>query len=231
MEIEIIKYISQEKFSTYIKYNNNENIALNLYDWNVRLSEALYAPLNYFEIVFRNACYDSISKEKDKYWYLDNKLMSGGNPKKGDYAKQKIQKAFNGLVGYRKKYPFGTTIKEVNSCDIISNLELGFWINLFVQNYFNSFWDTCLKYLFKDYDRRELHHKLDEIRSLRNRIFHHENILKYNLQNKYNIILEIIETISPKVLEKLKNVSNFEKTYMEYNEFVLKNLGAPLNQS
>ena len=231
-----IKLFSIEKINTYKKLcNNNSKKALTLYDWNVKLSESLYTPLNYFEIILRNACNEELTKEFGKLWYLNSKIMLGSNPKKGGYANEKISKSYKKLTGNGKKYKKGTNILSIKQCDIISNLELGFWINLFVYNYFNQLWNPCLKYIFTPYNRKELWKALDEIRYLRNRIFHHENIIKQeiDLEKIYNNILEIIEIISPKLKQKLASLNSFQNTYYQYLEFkneATKNSGAPLNQ-
>jgi len=49
----IIKFFSEEKISTYKKSNLDDKIALKLYDWNIKLSEALYTSLNYKEYINR----------------------------------------------------------------------------------------------------------------------------------------------------------------------------------
>lgn len=232
----IIELLSIERISTYQNLCDNDDIALTLYDWNIKLSESLYTPLNYFEIILRNACNKELTKEKGKLWYLNNTLMSGANPIKGGYAKTEIQRTYKKLIGYGKKYRKETKIESINQSDIISNLKFGFWTNLFVYNYFNQFWNPCLKYIFVGHKRKNVWKKLIKIRELRNRIFHHENIIKSNLNllQAYNDILGIIKTISPTLENKLRIVSNFENIYNDYLKFkdgITKNPGAPLNQS
>jgi len=219
MSEDLIKFISLEKLTPYLDEDKNIKKALELYEWNVKLSEAFYAPLNYFEVSLRNACNNEMIKERGESWYLDDSLMSGSNSEKGNYAKTKIQSSYQKLVGYNKKYILDTSINEIKNGDIIANLELSFWVNLFVYNYFNNFWNPCLKYVFKGYNRKVLHSKLNYIRELRNRIFHHENILKFDLNSNYLIILEILRAISGELENKVRQVSNFECIYNKYLEY------------
>ena len=64
------------------------------------------------------------------------------------------------------------------------------------------------KALFSDY--------LEEIRRLRNRVFHHNKILKEDLQTKHTRIINIIDWISPDTKSWLNDIDRFNEVYKKY---------------
>lgn len=112
---------------------------------------------------------------------------------------------------------------------IISGLSLGFWVALLYKNKYwkirnlnqEIFGDAQRKdlsrydsekketlFLFKDY--------LEEIRKLRNRVFHHNQILQEDLQTKHTRILNIIGWISKDTKSWLNDIDNFNEVYEKY---------------
>lgn len=213
------KYITKERLETYlINAKNSGSRAVDLYEWNTRISESLYTPLSYFEITLRNICNERFRKEFGENWCFNNHLLSGNNPEKGKWAINKITEAENKVK--RRKSEKGILNYNIKLGDIISNLELSFWSNLFCANYNHNMWKPHLKYLFPNKERKELFKQIDSIRELRNRIFHHEPIIfDNNLENKYKLIIELLcIATNLQVCEYVRSQSNFEKIFQEYEK-------------
>ena len=168
--------------------------AIELYDWNITLCESLYSILSYFEVILRNICNNKLIEKFSKNWYLNIKLLQGNNPEKGEWAINKINETIKKIQ--KRKREKNININYLTNGDIISNLEFGFWSNLFCANYEHKIWRPCLIHIFHTYTRKDIYKKLDLIRDLRNRIFHYEPIIfDKQLLYKYNIINEILNNI------------------------------------
>ena len=65
------KYITKERLETYlINAKNSGSRAVDLYEWNTRISESLYTPLSYFEITLRNIVMKDLEKNLVKIGVL-----------------------------------------------------------------------------------------------------------------------------------------------------------------
>ena len=120
--------------------------------------------------------------------------------------------------------PVNIKFKYEDRNKIISDLSLGFWVALLherkYRNIFNlnpkifehskrtDRYNSKGKALFSDY--------LEEIRRLRNRVFHHNKILKEDLQTKHTRIINIIDWISPDTKSWLNDIDRFNEVYKKY---------------
>lgn len=216
---ELERNITDERLKTYLDFVNNDKVkAIELYEWNTKISESLYIPLSYFEVVLRNVCNEKLKKELGKNWYLNTKLLGGNNAERGQWALDRIEEAKNKV--YKSKLLKKILDYEITLGDIVSNLEFSFWSNLFCANYENTLWSPYLKYIFKGTRRQKLYSSIDSIRELRNRIFHYEPILfNNNPEEKYNLIIDLLCTISSQdICNHVKSISNFEKIFQEYKK-------------
>lgn len=93
--------------------------------------------------------------------------------------------------------------KEVSADHVISNLNFGFWTNLFHKSYNYPVWqknkmiERIFPYL-KDYERnlKKIQKELEKIRKFRNRIFHFENLQSWNFDEMKGLIEKFIYGIS-----------------------------------
>lgn len=62
---------------------------------------------------------------------------------------------------------------------VVAELRLGFWTGLVAAGYEQSLWHPCLKKAFPNstLQRKEVYRFLDNVKSVRNRVAHHERIL------------------------------------------------------
>lgn len=99
---------------------------------------------------------------------------------------------------------------------VIAELSFGFWVGLFANVYDTTTWRSDLFRLFSPRPQRpELHARLDRLRTLRNRIAHHEPIYQRNLLEDYQRLQEVLASLSPELCE-----------WMEHNSRVLDVLSA-----
>lgn len=150
---------------------NDPATVLHRYNYNIELSNEFYPLLSIFEVAFRNSIHLAWTDHlQDSNWICNCEKHPLAN-----IEKTKIQEAMEELRSKRK---------QVNENEIIAELNLGFWVNLFDYRYLEINKKT-IKNNFpnatnKQRDIYKIKSQLNEIRNLRNRIFHHEPIWHWN---------------------------------------------------
>lgn len=195
------KTVSLDRLSTYIKLaEGNVEKAFKLYVWNTALSEALYTPIQGFEITLRNALHDSLSTSISHNWFDVYHFE--------DRERQQIIKAKNYLDIFGKS----TSVPNV-----IAALNFGFWTGILHSPYENNLWRPYLRHAFKTAPsplrRKRVFVIVDRTRRLRNRIAHHEPILKRNLEEDYGMMLELIGWICKDTESWIRQQSRFEEVW------------------
>ncbi|HYH80092.1 MAG TPA: hypothetical protein VEX86_09845 [Longimicrobium sp.] len=182
------------------------------YEWNVAICEAFYPLLHHLEIVLRNrldrvgeAAYPFRRVNHIRSWLdaIPSALHTYGV---NDVfrAKQKlfgIDRATGALLAPTRQFTAG---------DLIASLDFGFWTGLFNRDYlFQSsrdkrLWPHGLKDVFPYAPTvptlKSISGRLNQLRHLRNRIFHHEPIWRRpDLAADRDNILELVDWMSPEI--------------------------------
>lgn len=184
----IIENIRVDRLSSY-KFNDNDNsdLILRRYIYNIQIAESFYPLLAALEISLRNRLYMAIINLKGENWLL-NEITSSNMLLVNE--RKILLDVYNKI---KRKY---TNISETS---IIAELTFGFWINLCKKAYKNTLWDKqgFFDKIFPDFDKhfnsptwdktKVVFPILKEILRLRNRIFHHEIIInnKNGIENMY----------------------------------------------
>lgn len=186
------------------RYPGDEKKAMRHYEQNIRLAESLEQSLSIFEVTLRNA----IIRELER--------MTGRNDWYEDFKTNDTLKSL-----YKYVTTAGNHIKargEVVTADKINGeLTMGFWVSLFNAEYEMVLWKD-LRRAFPNMpkslrQRKNISAPLNALRSLRNRVFHNENISwsMVKLEELHNTILDVISWMSPDVKEWMKCVDRFPK--------------------
>ena len=99
------------------------------------------------------------------------------------------------------------SLKDESCSRIIENLNFGFWTRLFTKRYESTFWAPILKScLCSNAPRKRsvLEARFRQALELRNRIAHHETILKPRFEGALESQLELLSWISPDVHQELQ---------------------------
>ena len=176
--------------------------AFSLYLWDMALCESLYPVLQGIEVTLRNSIHQAASATfGDEFWFR-NRLLTREQ----------------GTI-LQLDSSFGTPSNRVGSGKYISECSLGFWVGLFRGEYEQVLWTRLLPAVFPHAPRRfrsrsELYARLDRIRRLRNRVFHHEPIWHLpDLEQQHQQILETIGWISPAMLAMTRLLDRFPSVY------------------
>jgi hypothetical protein len=191
----LVKTLSSERLSKYLeKSNNNIDVALKLYEENLRLSEAFYSPLQCAEVCLRNSIHEAISTIYDHDWLTNGKVP---------FDETEI-----GKIEAAKKEA-GTNIG-----DLIVELKFAFWVSLLGRRYDETLWKTALHKAFKNGKpkrRSDVHGRFNAIRRFRNRVMHHEPIFHRPLQQLHDEIIEGIDWMCVNTAFWAAHQSRFDK--------------------
>jgi len=177
------------------------------YLFNLALCEALYTPLSLLEISLRNTLHTNLSAlYGSPAWY---KIPGVLQP----YQVGDITKVEAKIVRQQKT----VTVPRV-----ISELKFGFWTSLLSKDYdglWRARWATLLKSSFPEIprsvrQRNNVYHRYNDIRELRNRVFHHEAIWsRFTLESDHECILEAIGWVNSEMFDACKLVDRFEDVF------------------
>lgn len=206
---DILRFIPSERLSSF-KRSPEASLEsqLECYFWNLELTEALYPSLSLLEVSLRNQLHRAISTEFGHNW--PELVLQPFEQKKVTEAKETIIKER----------------KEPKEGRIIAELSFGFWTGLFKSRYEQILWPKLTKEVFPHAPKREQYRKtlferLDRIRHLRNRAFHHEplwrgihyNRQSYPLDRLHKEILELLQWMSPELSSRLNTIDRFSSVF------------------
>lgn len=219
LEQDLEKYstnISVERLKSFIR-NENDTIEdiLSRYIDNIQISQSLYPELSVLEITLRNSIDTMLRINFSENW-LDEEVK---------YNKFLIEKDYKVLLDtYNStKEECKNSSKEFTSGKVIANLNFGFWTSLCSKNYSLILWHKkkCFRSVFVNYPSKKqeisrIARHLYEIRRIRNRIFHYEQIFKHptNTLKVYERIKEFLSYLPDNDNSIiLRKTSNFMDVY------------------
>jgi hypothetical protein len=195
---------SAPRFATYLtEKGGNRVAALELYQWNLEVSCALFGSLQVCEISVRNAISEAIELTYGATWpYGKSFEISLADPYKSYSPRSNIKEL--------RKQP--TTGK------VIAELKFVFWERMFTGRHDDAIWNKHLRTVLPNMDanrtvqqlRGEAFKTLNDIRDLRNRIAHHEPIFKRDIQAEFDRIKKVISwrsTVAAAWLDKVETVT------------------------
>ncbi|MCB9957270.1 MAG: Abi family protein [Rhodospirillaceae bacterium] len=195
----LVDALSLERFARYVDWaGGNESRALHLYTLNTQLSEALYTPLQMLEVALRNRIHAVMSASRHDRWFEEAgflKIIS---------QPAQVAKATADVTDGRKDATPGR---------VVAALTFGFWTSMLAKEY-EDLWQMTLHRIAKREDgkglrRKDLSTPLNPIRTLRNRVAHHEPIIHWDLRKHYANMLQVTEWLSPAAAAWCRQYSRF----------------------
>jgi hypothetical protein len=190
------------------------------YAWNVALCEAFYPALHHVEVVLRNRVYDfgRTAYQYRRVHHIDCWLDADPSHLH-PFGRLEVEKAKKKLFGFDKNGALRPPSRVYAGGDLVAALDFGFWTGLFSNYYlFQSspdrrLWPHGLGRVFPNCSGKpplsRISGRLNEVRHLRNRIFHHEPIWRRNLREDYEKIIELVQWMSPEVARTLRSAERF----------------------
>lgn len=160
--------------------------ALALYAWNAKVAGAMLAPLHLCEVVLRNAVSDALTAVYGPNWpWMHAFEGSLPNPQTGFSMRKELRSA-------RHHQP--------STGKAIAELKFAFWQKMFTGRFDAQIWNPHLNAVMPHLNpawtvqqaRKRIYDDLESLRLLRNRIAHHEPIIKRPLGADFQKIQELI---------------------------------------
>lgn len=197
--------LSDDRLSSYAGNGATEEVTIARYLLNISLCESLYTPLQLCEVALRNRLHQHLTHfNGTEEWY-----NNGAFPMT-EWANQEIKKAIERIQ---------KNLKPVSAGRVIAELQFGFWTSLLEHHYEHlQVWPSGFKFAFpylvkSKHNRKEIKRTLEEIRILRNRVFHHERIVHWtNLDAQYTSIIDVIGWTSRETQNLAKALDRFTAT-------------------
>jgi hypothetical protein len=162
--IEIERAISRERLKRYLTATgNNLSSAVAVYEQNVAVSEAVFGLLHGLEVAIRNGMHEVLTVYcGTPRWFQSSAAALTA------YGQDKVAAAIRDAGG-----------QSASAGKVVAEFTFGFWSNLAARGYHWTLWQPCLHRAFPAVRlaRPVVHARLELIRTLRNRIAHHERVL------------------------------------------------------
>ena len=211
--------LSASRFAPYLAETDNDHeLAMELYRWGVELAGSWHSHISYVEVAVRNSIDRQLRHWNSQQTHYGSRLseewtgehntavplhhiLASGLASARIYASKEVERR-------SPRHPrYGVSPSHE---DVLVHLPLGSWSRLFLNPGESSpneqqkaLWDDCLKYAFpfaKYSDQRgqmRVGRTLETFRKLRNRISHHDNLLRVQTKKRLNESLALIGSIDP----------------------------------
>lgn len=199
--------VSLARFKTYLDYcGGDARGAIELYCCNARLSQAIYLPLQIWEISLRNKLNDFLVWKYGHDWPYDTRRavrnLQFNDQKRLREAKERQERE-------RKRSPVPTNA-------IVADLSAGFWVSLLTMSYDVPFsWRYNLGRIFphKTPYRADAAKQCECLLALRNRVAHHEPIFHLPLVERHADITAIVSSMCQAHSVYLKTACTFAEQF------------------
>lgn len=197
--------LSLERLDPYLALaGGNRKYAISLYEWNTKVSEALYSILQGFEVTLRNAVHEALTAGfRSAEWY-DIAPLEEEQRKLVREAKKRVTDDGRVMTPGR----------------VVAELMFGFWTALAGKAYAQTLWDPYLHKAFRQVriGRKTVAKRLKKIRFLRNRVAHHESVIgkvghERDLKKDVEEIIEATSWICSTTALWISHNSSFDQHY------------------
>lgn len=191
----IEEIISLERLGKYLNAAGHDTQkAVELYAWNIELSQAFFPLLSAVEVSLRNIISNRLCEVfEDEWWENADFYNLAGKKTKGIVLRARDSRERN--KGYVTK-----------GC-MTSELNFGYWTKMLLPKYKVDLW-TPLPHSFPhlpaEVDLSMLEQRANDVCRFRNRVFHHEPIFDRNLTKDYSEAMELTRWLSPAKADWIK---------------------------
>ena len=177
--------ISEDRFSTYLtRTAGDEFAAWRLYEWGLDAATGFQLPLHALEVTLRNAMHNSIAEAHGVGWLVTEPSL------------RPVERNIVAEAAKRLRREGKTATPPA----LIAALPFGFWVSLLAAHHDQGLWRSAGYRAFHGrHRRRDLHHDLELVRTLRNRIAHHEHLLNRSLDQDASRVTRLLVTLNPAI--------------------------------
>lgn len=185
---QLLPLLSSNRLERYGNEEDRDELdALARYLWNVALCEALYPSLQSLEISLRNSIHNRLTATKGTaFWFNTTGLL----------REVEAKSVLSATLGLERQG------KIVQPERIVAELNFGFWTGLLSRHYEASIIIPIIASAFPNLPRQcrtrfIICQRFNQVKHLRNRVFHHEPIWHWNdLTEQHHNVMQAIGWIS-----------------------------------
>ncbi|MEV0459262.1 hypothetical protein [Catellatospora methionotrophica] len=195
------EYLGRERFASFLEAaDGDRKLAVALVDWDREMRGELQKGLGEWEIALRNA-YDAVIGawwKGDQHWLLDpHSPVRRQILRKGVDINAKPRHAISKAVRYARG--------DTSGGQLIANLTLDFWRYLTVPSREKSLWVPALYRAYPEGSSRErIDVEVNMLYRLRNRVAHHEPIIRKPISRLAVRLFLSCEQIRPELGDELQ---------------------------
>jgi len=203
--------LSRERLGSYRFRGDDDVGVVSTYLWNMALSEALYPALHGLEVALRNSLFDAAQQRFAGASHLHVPCWLDADPPiLAPEERSRVEAAKSALRSRGK---------PLDAPHLIAELTFGFWTALLDVRYEHRqvLWPHLLPAVFPAVPpqmrkRKTISSRLNRVRLLRNRAFHHEPIWHWrDLEEQHAAAREVLEWISPALAATLAPNDRFPR--------------------
>lgn len=191
-------WLTEARFAPYLsEADGDHEHAAALYVWNARVSAAIFETLHHIEVLLRNTIDAQFTPviaaaQPSETWLEDPAILNVDSRKRVRETIERIDK--EGKAPTRGR--------------IVAGLSFGFWRALFDRKYHQ----LRVEHLHRAFphgsgDRAEVADLMSKLVPFRNRLAHHETIIRRSISSHYEEMLRLAELIDPDARVWIESVS------------------------
>ena len=186
------RHLSAPRLAPYVAACRGDlDRAVDLYRWNAAVAAAFWEVVGHGEIILRNAIHDALTERHGRSrapgeWFDDPR-------------RELEPRALEDIAAARRRA--SRTSANPPPGKIVAELSFGFWRYLLARRYAPTLW-PAIRHSFPHLPRggrNDLERAVIRLHLLRNRIAHHEPLLRENLPARHADLAYLLDAISPEV--------------------------------
>jgi hypothetical protein len=195
--IEVLRpVLSDGRIGTYlVAAGFDPDRALRLYIWNAQVGEAFHLPIQAVEVGLRNRVNHGLISEFGANWWKDARLLALLDAERTADLDLVIRRMRNRRL-------------TEETGQVVAGLSFGFWVGMLQGQYNRDLWSHHLRTSFPAYpndrNRKSLATAAARVAFIRNRISHHEPIIKLDLTKENAALMDLLGWICPNKLAWIK---------------------------
>lgn len=207
-----IKQFTEGRFGPYLNAcDGSATKAMELYDWNVRVSASLWELLTYLEVALRNLIDERLQRAASTADHWTTQLEQLGLAK-DERLKVELRKARKRIQQNGKVLTGGQTVSE---------LPFGFWVAILSRKSRNLWPELASGFLgMPTRQPTELHRLVLVMHNLRNRIGHHHRVWNLDISDIHRDLLTLASFIDIEFGAWLSSKSQVPQRLAEFEEIM-----------
>lgn len=193
------QWLSVPRHEVYLAAAGNAERALALSEWNDQLSAALHRDLAHLEIGLHNAYDQALAMRwpEPPHWTRSTDAVFAPLYRRRGNHQVDVNRQPRALIQQALQASGGA---DAPAGKVIAELPLGFWRYLSSAAHEKTLWVSCLHRAFPTgTDRRDVDHPVGRLHQLRNRVAHHEPLLRTDVAGRLDDLARLAHMINPEL--------------------------------